>query len=103
MQLYSGRPGVPHPLLHGRPTGGVVFLPRRSMSREGQSVHDPGADTGIHLPDNNPSNEAYSFDAFAVLTSRAARTPEWSAPCIQPGQGEVCSPAKWIRPLGRVR
>lgn len=37
---------------------------------------------------------AYSLDDSAAPISWAARTPEWSAPCIQPGQGEVCSPAK---------
>jgi len=39
----------------------------------------------------------------ASTISRAARRPDWSAPCIQPIQGEVCSPAKWTRPSGVAR
>jgi hypothetical protein len=33
-----------------------------------------------------------------VVTSRAVRSPECTAPSIQPGHVEVCSPAKWMRP-----
>src|SRR3989442_2373481 len=36
----------------------------------------------------------------ASWTSRVARRPDSSAPCIQPGAEEACSPAKWTLPSG---
>lgn len=33
-----------------------------------------------------------------AAASRAARKPECRAPWIHPVHGEVCSPAKWMRP-----
>jgi prolipoprotein diacylglyceryl transferase len=40
--------------------------------------------------------------AGASLISRAARTPDSSAPWIQACHSEQCSPAKWTRPSGRT-
>ena len=45
--------------------------------------------------------QASRSSARAPITSRAARTPEARAPCIQPGWSEVCSPAKRRRPSVR--
>ena len=43
------------------------------------------------------------FGYTAAFTSRATRSPDSRAPCIQPSiQTEVCSPAKWILPSGRA-
>ena len=51
----------------------------------------------VHTPEARLVAQDGSYGAS--LTSRAARMPDFSAPCIQPARiGTVCVPAKWTRP-----